>query len=127
MNNEIEVEKEEICLMPDIEEEELALIYATRGIPKDQARLLAQEIMSDPDRALEEKIQAELKIGEMRTTPIKEGWITGLATAIGAFIPVAPIPLYRRFARYLDLVRTCYALSLCCWCSKEPLHRTRLV
>ena len=87
---EIEVEKEEIRLMPDIEEEELALIYATRGIPKDQARILAKEVMSDPDRALEEKIQSELKIGEMRTTPIKEGWITGLATAIGAFIPVAP-------------------------------------
>lgn len=88
--HEIEVEKEEIRLMPDIEEDELALIYATRGIPKDQARILAQEIMSDPDRALEEKIQAELKIGEMHTTPFKEGWITGIATAIGAFIPVAP-------------------------------------
>jgi VIT1/CCC1 family predicted Fe2+/Mn2+ transporter len=87
---EIEVEREEIRLMPDIEEDELTLIYATRGIPKDQARLLAQEVMSDPDRALAEKIQSELKIGEMHTTPFKEGWITGLATAIGAFIPVAP-------------------------------------
>ena len=87
---EIEVEREEIRLMPDIEEDELALIYATRGIPKDQARALAQEVMSDPDRALAEKIQSELKIGEMHTTPIKEGWITGIATAIGAFIPVAP-------------------------------------
>ena len=88
--HEIQVEKEEIRLMPDIEEDELALIYATRGIPKDQARALAQEVMSDPDRALEEKIQSELKIGEMHTTPVKEGWITGFATAIGAFIPVAP-------------------------------------
>ena len=88
--HEIEVEREEIRLMPDIEEDELALIYAARGIPKDQARLLAQEIMSDPERALAEKIQAELKIGEIHTTPLKEGWITGLATAIGAFIPVVP-------------------------------------
>ena len=88
--HEIEVEKEEIRLMPDIEEDELALIYQARGIPKDQARLLAQEVMSDPERALEEKVQAELKIGEIHTTPFKEGWITGLATAIGAFIPVAP-------------------------------------
>ena len=87
---EIEVEREEIRLMPDIEEDELALIYAARGIPKDQARILAREIMRDPERALEEKIQSELKIGEMHTTPFKEGWITGLATAIGAFIPVAP-------------------------------------
>ena len=88
--HEIEVEKEEIRLMPDIEEDELALIYEVRGIPAAQARELAQEVMSDPERALEEKIQAELKIGEVHTTPLNEGWITGLATAIGAFIPVAP-------------------------------------
>lgn len=89
-DHEIEVEKEEIRLMPDIEEEELALIYAARGMPEEQARELAKEVMSDPERALAEKVQAELKIGELHTTPIKEGWITGLATAIGAFIPVAP-------------------------------------
>ena len=88
--HEIEVEKEEIRLMPDLEEEELALIYAARGIPKAQARSLAKEVMSDPERALAEKIQTELKIGEVYTTPLKEGWITGFATAIGAFIPVAP-------------------------------------
>ena len=88
--HEIELEKEEIRLMPDIEEDELTLIYATRGIPKEHARLLAKEVMSDPERALAEKIQSELKIVESHTTPLKEGWITGLATAIGAFIPVAP-------------------------------------
>lgn len=88
--HEIAVEREEIRLMPDIEETELALIYEARGVPKEQARALAQEIMQDPDRALKEKIQAELKIGETHTTPLREGWITGLATAIGAFIPAAP-------------------------------------
>ena len=88
--HEIEVEKEEIRLMPDIEQEELALIYEARGVPSEQAQDLAEEVMSDPERALAEKVQAELKIGELHTTPIKEGWITGLATAIGAFIPVAP-------------------------------------
>ena len=88
--HEIEVEREEIRLMPDIEEDELALIYETRGVPKEQARKLAQEVMEDPERALAEKIQTELKIGEIYATPLKEGWITGLATAIGAFIPVAP-------------------------------------
>ena len=89
-DHEIEVEKEEIRLMPDIEEDEFALIYAARGMPLEQARSLAQEVMSDPERALAEKIQTELKIGEVYATPLKEGWITGFATAIGAFIPVAP-------------------------------------
>ena len=88
--HEIEVEREEIRLMPDIEEDEFALIYAARGMPLEQARSLAQEVMSDPERALAEKIQTELKIGEVYATPFKEGWITGIATAVGAFIPVAP-------------------------------------
>ena len=88
--HEIEVEREEIRLMPDIEEDELTLIYASRGVPKEHARRLAQEVMRDPERALEEKIQAELKIGETHTTPFNDGWMTGLATAVGAFIPVAP-------------------------------------
>ena len=106
--HEIEVEKEEIRLMPDIEEDELALIYATRGIPKDQARVLAQEVMRNPDRALEEKIQSELKIGEMHTTPFKEGWITGIATAIGAFIPVAPF----LFTEGLSAIWISFALAM---------------
>ena len=89
-DHEIEVERDEIRLMPDIEEDEFALIYAARGMPLEQARSLAQEVMSDPERALAEKIQTELKIGEVYATPFKEGWITGFATAIGAFIPVAP-------------------------------------
>ena len=59
-------------------------------MPLEQARSLAQEVMSDPERALAEKIQTELKIGEVYATPFKEGWITGIATAVGAFIPVAP-------------------------------------
>lgn len=88
--HEIEIERDEIRFMPDIEEDELTLIYAARGVPKEHARLLAQEVMSDPERALAEKIQSELKIGETHTTPFKEGWITGLATAVGAFIPVVP-------------------------------------
>jgi predicted membrane protein (TIGR00267 family) len=25
-----------------------------------------------------------------RSTPLREGWITGIATAVGAFLPVAP-------------------------------------
>ncbi len=91
--HEIQVERDEIHLMPDIEQEELALIYTARGMPKEQAQKLAEEVMSDPERALAEKVQAELKIGELHTTPIKEGWITGIATAIGAFIPVAPFLL----------------------------------
>src|SRR5213594_273547 len=88
--HEIAMEKEEIRLMPDVEEEELALVYETKGIDTAQARRLAAEVMSNPARALDEQVREELKIGAARSTPLQEGWITGVATAVGALIPVAP-------------------------------------
>lgn len=89
-DHEREMEKEEILLMPELETEELALIYESKGMEKESARVLAEERMKDPDAALEEKVREELGIGEMNIKPIKEGWITGTATAIGALIPVFP-------------------------------------
>ena len=49
--------------------------------------------MADPARALDEKVREELKIGEATSTPMREAWITGIATALGALIPVAPLLL----------------------------------
>jgi len=39
---------------------------------------------------LEEQVQEELKIGDAHTSPMREAWLTGFATAIGALIPVFP-------------------------------------
>ncbi len=88
--HEIAMEKEEIRLMPEVEEEELALVYEAKGIEGKRARVMAADVMRDPARALDEQVREELKIGEAHATPLKEGWITGAATAVGAFIPVAP-------------------------------------
>jgi len=88
--HEIAMEREEIQLMPEVEAEELALIYEAKGIESDRAHAMAAQVMRDPARALEESVREELKIGEARSTPLKEGWVTGVATAVGALIPVAP-------------------------------------
>src|SRR5216683_7130158 len=92
--HEIAMEKEEIRLMPEIEEEELALVYQAKGVDPRTARRMASEVMQDPERALGEQVREELKIGEAHATPFKEGWVTGVATAIGAFIPVAPFLVF---------------------------------
>lgn len=93
--HEIAMEREEIRLMPDLEREELSLIYQAKGIPAAQASELATSVMADPEKALEEKVREELKIGEATSTPKREGWVTGVATAFGAFIPVAPLLISR--------------------------------
>ena len=89
--HQIEMERQEMRLMPELEQEELSLLYQAKGIPTPQAEALAAQIMTDPARALEEQVREELKIGEATSTPMREAWITGTATALGAFIPVAPL------------------------------------
>lgn len=88
--HEIAMEKEEIRIMPEVEEDELALVYQTKGIEAGIARKMAAEVMRDSARALDEQVREELKIGEAHATPFREGWVTGAATAVGALIPVAP-------------------------------------
>jgi hypothetical protein len=87
---EIAMEKDEIALMPEIERDELALIYEAKGMDRAQANMLATQIMADPARMLQEQVQEELKIGEQTISPLREGWVTGVATAFGAVIPVFP-------------------------------------
>ncbi len=88
--NEIAMEKDEIALMPELERDELALIYEAKGMDPKAAHALATEVMGDPARMLAEQVQGELKIGGHEQSPFREAWVTGLATAVGALIPVFP-------------------------------------
>ncbi len=92
--HEIAMERDEIALMPEVERDELALIYQAKGMDVEAAHALATEVMADPQRMLDEQVQEELGIGEQGMSPLREGWVTGLATAVGAFIPVAPFLLW---------------------------------
>jgi len=92
-DHEIAMEREEIRLMPEVEEEELALIYQAKGIPEADAKRYASDVMKDPERALAEKVRDELGIGEASATPTREATITGVATAFGSLIPVLPFLL----------------------------------
>ena len=88
--HEIEMERDEIALMPEVERDELALMYEAKGMRREVAEQLAAEIMHDPERMLREQVQEELEIGEPNMSPLREAWLTGGATAIGALIPVLP-------------------------------------
>ena len=91
---EISMEKTEVELMPEIERDELAVIYEAKGMDRTSAYTLATQIMGDPQQMLREQVQEELKIGEFTMSPFREGWITGLATAFGAAIPVFPFLIW---------------------------------
>jgi len=86
----VALERDEIRLMPDLEEEELALIYEAKGLAPARAKETAHAMMRDPERALETKVQEELGIQQPLVSPLGDGVVTGTATAFGALIPLAP-------------------------------------
>ncbi len=88
--HQIEMERHEMRLMPDLEEEELAVIYEAKGLSRERARETAKAVMQDPAQALETQVREELNIHPAELAPLKDGLVTGTATAVGAFIPIAP-------------------------------------
>jgi len=88
--HEIEIEREEIRLMPEVEEEELALLYEAKSVPREAARAAAAQVMAEPERALREMAREELWISDDPGSPMREAWLTGVATAFGALIPILP-------------------------------------
>ena len=92
--HEIALEREEIRLMPEVEMEELALIYEAKGVNTARAQEMARNMLASPEQMLQEKIREELAISPATLTPLKDGTVTGLATAFGALIPVMPFFIF---------------------------------
>jgi VIT1/CCC1 family predicted Fe2+/Mn2+ transporter/rubrerythrin len=103
--HQIEMERHEMRLMPDLEEEELALIYQAKGLTPDRARETARAMMKDPSQALDAMVREELNIHPAELAPLKDGIVTGVATAVGAFIPIVPFfAMNHRAAIWTSLV-----------------------
>ena len=87
----LEIERQEIELMPEAEQEELALIYQAKGLPEAQAQALAAQIMSDPDTALSTLAREELGlVPEDLGSPWTAAIASFLLFSIGAVLPVLP-------------------------------------
>jgi len=81
LEHELSMEREEIRLMPELEREELSLVYQAKGMRASQADALAEQVMGDPERALAEQAREELGIAGEPGSPMREAWITGIGLA----------------------------------------------
>jgi predicted membrane protein (TIGR00267 family) len=95
--HQIETERVEMRLMPDVEEEELALIYEARGLSRERARETAHAVMQNPSQALDTKVREELNIHPADMSPLFDGVVTGTATAVGAVIPIVPFFMFEHW------------------------------
>lgn len=102
---EIALEAEEIEAMPEEEENELALIYRAKGIPREEAEVLARRIMADPGHALDTKAREELGLNpEELGSPWGAAVSSFLSFALGAAVPVVPYAVAAGAAAFLAAV-----------------------
>ena len=90
--NQMRLEQEELETNPEGEEKELALIYRAKGIPEDQARAMAADVIRNPAQAHEVLIKEELGINaeELKGSAMEAAVASFVLFAIGAVIPVVP-------------------------------------
>ena len=87
-------EKDELGRYPEAEAEELALIYAARGLPPEEAQRVARQMVADPERALDTLAREELGLNpEDLGSPWGAAISSFLAFAAGAALPLAPLLL----------------------------------
>jgi len=89
--SQIALERDELAEYPDEEAAELALIYAARGLPAEEARRIADRIVADPARALDTLAREELGLNpDELGSPVGAAGFSFAAFAVGALIPLAP-------------------------------------
>ncbi len=91
--HQIRVERDELEAIPEEEEEELALIYQSKGVPEEQARRLAKQmIQGDPRVALDTLSREELGIDpeELGGSAYEAAFTSFFLFGSGAFVPLLP-------------------------------------
>ena len=87
----IALERDELKQYPEAEAQELALIYAAKGLPQKEATKLAKQIVADPEHALDTLAREELGLNPQELgSPVGAAASSFVAFAVGAALPLVP-------------------------------------
>jgi VIT1/CCC1 family predicted Fe2+/Mn2+ transporter len=87
----IDLEREELRMMPEEEERELASLYRAKGFTPDEAKRIAHRLFKDPEAALDTLIREELGLDpDELGNPWRAAGGSLVAFAVGAAVPVVP-------------------------------------
>jgi len=91
IERELDLERKSLEVFPHVETVELAQIYQSKGMDPDQARQMAEQMMRDPERALEVHALEELGISpEGMGSPVAAASSSFVAFSVGALVPLLP-------------------------------------
>ena len=104
--NQLKIEAEEIANSPEEEQEELALIYQSKGLPEERARELASHMMADKGSILDTLAREELGIDpeELGGSAYEAAYTSFFLFAVGAIFPIFPFLFWSgNFAIYMSM------------------------
>lgn len=109
----IALEREEIAEYPEEEAEELALIYAARGVALEQAREVSQALLARPEQALDVLSREELGLNpDDLGSPTGAAAASFLSFAVGATVPLVPFLVQMTGRRAVAATAVLTALAL---------------
>jgi VIT1/CCC1 family predicted Fe2+/Mn2+ transporter len=92
--HQISIEREEMRVMPDVEEQELSDIYRAKGLSEADSKRIAASLMKDPETALDTKLREELGLDPNELgSPFGAASSSFAAFGIGAIVPLIPFLL----------------------------------
>ncbi len=103
----IGLERDELEKYPQEEAAELALIYAAKGMPTDEAKRLADKLMEDPERALDALTREELGLNP---DELGSPWVAAFSS-LAAFTLGASLPLLPFLFKYSHALTASIALT----------------
>jgi VIT1/CCC1 family predicted Fe2+/Mn2+ transporter len=108
----ISLERDELKQYPEAEAQELALIYAAKGLPQREATKLAKQIVADPEQALDTLAREELGLNPTELgSPAGAAASSFFSFAAGAALPLVPfLASSGNRALYTSVGVTCVAL-----------------
>jgi VIT1/CCC1 family predicted Fe2+/Mn2+ transporter len=97
VQSEIQKERNEIERSPAAEERELAALFRRRGLPRDLAARVAQEVSKDPDEVWRVHVREELGVDpDEQPSPYVAAGLSFVTFGLGAFAPLLPYLLGAR-------------------------------
>lgn len=109
----IDLERAEFAMFPEQEMEELAVIYAARGMSLQQARRATRRMMSDPEHALDLLAREELGVNpDDLGSPWGAALFSFLAFSGGASVPLIPFLLGLDVNRAVPVAAALAGISL---------------
>ena len=91
LERELTMERVALERNPQKEAEELGALYESRGMGPEEAKLLSEHVMSQPELALEVHVREELGVDpESLGSPVGAAWWSFVAFTLGALVPLLP-------------------------------------